>query len=155
MDDDSIEKEFGQNKVALFETEIDDQKINRLNNYKDENEKDTSTENKLQNNVQNTYESILEILRYLWVFMFFVGLYTFLAYFPITFDKKKMWGQFLEDCCLYEKCNLTEYCKNTLEKLLNILNISLTILNDCCYWFAPYNNNHYSPHLYCNSTCIR
>ena len=99
-------------------------------------------------------EDTLNVFRMFFIFsIFWIGGFLFYTYFDIEFiSLEKYWKNYTETCCYnLTKCNFSDTCEEIFYRWINLSVSDKTVINRCCYWFAPYNE---TIKAFCNSSCF-
>jgi hypothetical protein len=79
-----------------------------------------------------------------------VGFYSFVKFLPI--ELKKSDKDFFKDCCEHSICNLNYLCDIYLKNWIQESNLSRSLIDECCYWYASYNKKVLP---FCNPYCLK
>ena len=142
MDPEEIEEEFESSCQEIFSES--EEFINT--------EEDEETEEDLTKNIQQNTET----WRFILVFSFLcLCSYCFISFLPIKLvTPGGVWEKYINECCDLKHCSFFSGCEKHLNLWMKLSNANRDILNDCCYWYAPYRENIRS-YPYCNYTCIK
>ena len=89
------------------------------------------------------------------------AVWCFLYFFDIELgDSRHKWANFTQDCCgeffNSTRCKINNECLLTFNKWLFSKGWSsrAECIENCCYWFAPYNQWKIQALPYCNPECL-
>ena len=132
--------------------------LEKYNKTTEEDDEDEEVDYKTKE-LEIGMEKNVEIWRMLLLLLLlYLGLYMFITFLPITFITPQIsWLKYEEECCKMVhgeyRCSYDSYCAGLLHSWINIFNKSNTLINDCCYWYAPYDCWRSSP--YCKIDCLK
>ena len=78
------------------------------------------------------------------------------TYHPVEIED--LWLKYSSECCDYiynsTRCSIFGHCEISVKRWLNAENLNKTILDTCCYWYAPYTEWRIHASPFCNISCL-
>ena len=89
------------------------------------------------------------------IIMAYFSCLIFTRYLPLEFvTDKDLWNNFTDKCCTFTNCTISNSCKKYLTNWMTIKNLNNTVLDRCCYWYAPYSNWKFYAKPFCTLSCL-